>query len=309
MQGDDIFVNLHPLAEGTYVQPLVIDAAQNANSEKKHFFVGWNPVNHYTIYRFALRTGIWLGLGLLITGFFVSKSQRKLGPFAIDYDHVKEIRGWLMSKPMPILRMLDGKDSDGNPLFRNILLVDGFKHGADASVLKFLGKDSIRYVKLRGYVSRKYISCGKKDEPAGAMPSLQGIAGSPEFPLMELENGMYSFEPEKEPFTYFPEKLVDVGSSTINGEILDAKCYLGAMNPGFGKTHMSCAIRCISGGIMPMIVYRLNGKENFALLEGERGEFINNRILPYVGRKLSISGHIMSYGNWQIVHLKDISSE
>jgi hypothetical protein len=39
----------------------------------------------------------------------------------------------------------------------------------------------------------------------------------------------------------------------FRGEILDAKCYLGAMKPGDGKPHKACAALCLRGGVPPML--------------------------------------------------------
>ncbi len=39
---------------------------------------------------------------------------------------------------------------------------------------------------------------------------------------------------------------------TLRGEILDGKCYLGAMKPGDGKAHKACAVLCLNGGLPPM---------------------------------------------------------
>lgn len=36
------------------------------------------------------------------------------------------------------------------------------------------------------------------------------------------------------------------------GEIVDGKCFLGAMKPGDGKAHKACATLCIQGGLPPM---------------------------------------------------------
>lgn len=41
---------------------------------------------------------------------------------------------------------------------------------------------------------------------------------------------------------------------TLDGELVDSKCYLGTMKPGDGKTHKSCAILCLRGGIPPLFV-------------------------------------------------------
>jgi hypothetical protein len=49
---------------------------------------------------------------------------------------------------------------------------------------------------------------------------------------------------------------LDSGRVTLRGEIIDPKCYIGAMKPGGGKTHKACAQLCLSGGIPPMLVTR-----------------------------------------------------
>lgn len=40
----------------------------------------------------------------------------------------------------------------------------------------------------------------------------------------------------------------------LRGEILDAKCYFGAMKPGAGKGHKACATLCIQNGIPAMFL-------------------------------------------------------
>jgi len=39
-----------------------------------------------------------------------------------------------------------------------------------------------------------------------------------------------------------------LGEVNMIGEILDAQCYMGIMNPGYGRTHRGCATQCIRGG-------------------------------------------------------------
>jgi len=46
-----------------------------------------------------------------------------------------------------------------------------------------------------------------------------------------------------------PVMETDLGEAAIAGEILDAKCWFGAMKPGFGKTHKACAALCARGGL------------------------------------------------------------
>jgi hypothetical protein len=62
-------------------------------------------------------------------------------------------------------------------------------------------------------------------------------------------------------------KVKDLGLIKINGEIIDPKCYFGVMKPGKGKPQCDCAIRCILGGITPMLVVKNEqGDANYYLL-------------------------------------------
>jgi hypothetical protein len=82
-------------------------------------------------------------------------------------------------------------------------------------------------------------------------------------------------------------------SQTLRGEIIDPKCYLGAMKPGGGKTHKACAMRCISGGIPPMLVTRdLDGRETFYLLVTENGCVANEAAYPFVGDQVEMTGRL-----------------
>ena len=46
------------------------------------------------------------------------------------------------------------------------------------------------------------------------------------------------------------EELKDLGVHTLRGEIVNSKCYFGVMNPGHGKVHRGCPVRCLSGGTL-----------------------------------------------------------
>ena len=78
---------------------------------------------------------------------------------------------------------------------------------------------------------------------------------------------------------------------TLSGEIVDSKCYLGVMKPGEGLTHRACAIRCISGGIPPMLVSAdAQGRPVYHLLTDAAGNALARELLPFVGRPVRISG-------------------
>ena len=60
------------------------------------------------------------------------------------------------------------------------------------------------------------------------------------------------------------------------------------MNPGQGKTHLSCAARCIIGGIMPVLKYEVNNQNKYAVLVGLHEEKINNEELNFIGVPVEI---------------------
>lgn len=91
-----------------------------------------------------------------------------------------------------------------------------------------------------------------------------------------------------------------VATESLVGEIIDPKCYLGAMKPGHGLTHRSCAALCISGGIPPLFVVEREGAllpARALVLVDERGEPLEGdalaRLLTFVGeRTIAITGEV-----------------
>lgn len=78
---------------------------------------------------------------------------------------------------------------------------------------------------------------------------------------------------------------------TLRGTIIDPKCYAGAMKPGDGKSHRACAVRCIAGGIPPVLaVPETGGGESYYLLAAADGSRLNDAILPFVGDAVEVTG-------------------
>lgn len=96
-----------------------------------------------------------------------------------------------------------------------------------------------------------------------------------------------------------PPDAIDQGPVLMAGEILDAKCWFGAMRPGYGKTHKACAALCAQGGL-PLAVCQLgacgNGAEAPLLLD-ENGRAFGRNILPLVADPVAISGRLFVAGD------------
>ncbi|MEL6870631.1 MAG: hypothetical protein AAFO81_12595 [Pseudomonadota bacterium] len=84
---------------------------------------------------------------------------------------------------------------------------------------------------------------------------------------------------------------VALGAAELSGEIVDSKCHLGVMKPGDGTAHRACAIRCISGGLPPMLVTRnKTGQTDYVLLSDDQRNVIGAWLLPYVGKPVRVRG-------------------
>lgn len=85
----------------------------------------------------------------------------------------------------------------------------------------------------------------------------------------------------------------------LAGEILDAKCWFGAMRPGYGKTHKSCAALCARGGL-PLAFCQVGDCANGAqalLFLNEHGQAFDRTILPLVADPVLVEGRLIAAGD------------
>ena len=91
---------------------------------------------------------------------------------------------------------------------------------------------------------------------------------------------------------------------TLRGEIIDSKCYLGAMKPGGGKTHKGCAALCLSGGVPPMFVTRdAAGNETYYLLTDSEGKPMGKEAVDYVGDPVELTADLEQRGDLRVLKL------
>ena len=84
---------------------------------------------------------------------------------------------------------------------------------------------------------------------------------------------------------------------TLRGEILDSKCFLGAMKPGDGLTHKACAILCLRGGIAPLFVGQdASGRTYAAVLCTPDLTPISDTMISLAGEPIVAMGQIGSVG-------------
>ncbi len=91
----------------------------------------------------------------------------------------------------------------------------------------------------------------------------------------------------------------DHGEVLLTGEILDAKCWFGAMRPGYGKPHKACAALCARGGL-PLAFCRIGdcGAGNDApLFLDTDGRPHKLDVLPLVADPVFVHGRLVSVGD------------
>lgn len=276
--GTKIHVNPAALPEGTFVEPLTFTETPRPESNP-FFFIGWlGQVDKQSVN--ALKRFVFpaIGLGFLFLILFTI-NQQKIAHSAYAYNEVAVYAGVVSNSPFPHLLYTQGKDSYGNPKYAVLPLVNAWKFGADSLINKWCAQNKSCAAEIHGTrITRDGVDALELTEEANA------------FERIEATN-------------LATPNLKQLGKQTLRGEIIDPKCYLGAMNPGEGKPHRSCAIRCISGGIMPMLTYQENNKKKYAVLLGENGEKINPHVLDFVAEPIAIEGKLVQYENWNCFYI------
>ncbi|OKS88071.1 Rieske 2Fe-2S domain-containing protein [Mucilaginibacter polytrichastri] len=280
VEGHAIYINTKAMPEGTAVEPIIL--SEQIRSPLSGFFIGWNDNNPASIIKFVSRSIIGIiALSLIIAvGFTVKQKHIALSSF--DYKNLKIVRGQLIEYPFPAIRTLTGKDASGRLTIKTYPLINNAKFGADGLV------DSIR----KRYNTNNYTA-----EINGAFIIRNKVTA------MELTYGALSIKILNKNNGLPTGQLRKLCDTAIFGEIIDPKCYLGAMNPGEGKPHRSCAILCISGGIMPMLAFKdIHGQSQYAVLLGRHGEKINAQVIKFVAEPVKITGTLFRYDNWYVFY-------
>lgn len=240
--------------------------------EEDEFYVGYLPKAPARIGA-VVRTAVVLLLGVGgLAAFLTVREQRDIATALFEFGVEREFEGVIALKPYPMLRVpRPGAVVGENAAFSRYLLVAPFKFGADAIVAPFDGKQ----VRLKG--SLIYRDNKTMIELAGADA------------LTEIGAGV-------------ADTSLSFGEVTLYGEIVDSKCFLGVMNPGELKTHKACAVRCISGGIPPVLVVRgRDGTAHYLLLVDRQMGQVNQAVLPMVAEPVKVAGELVRRDDWWVL--------
>ncbi|MCK6485749.1 MAG: hypothetical protein HUU22_10745 [Phycisphaerae bacterium] len=242
------------------------------------FYVGYLPAPA-TYVRFVRRLVPAMAVLAVVVSAGVAMMQRDPGTGAWETERIRAFEGVVDAAPYAMIRTVDANAESG---MRTILLVREGKFGAVDKVEDVAG----RFARVRGTVLQR----------DGRM-------------LLELVSGDEGVQTIDAPT---PESLTrlarprarSLGRVTLRGEIIDPKCFFGAMKPGEGKLHKECATLCIAGGIPPMLrTSDAAGGATYHLLVGAGGEAVNDAVLPFVADPIEITGDLERCGDITLLRI------
>lgn len=235
----------------------------------KDFYIGYLPKMPASVAKHVRAAVITILVVSALLAAVFAFGQRPFAPAFFEFGNVKDFEGTIQSSPIPFLIVENSERTNGLPGLERIALVGEGKFGAFDAVKDFEG----RRVRLRGTL----IFRGDIRMIEVAEGTVTAAAGG----------GRDERQTEE-----------DLGEMRLKGEIIDSKCYLGVMNPGNHKTHRSCAVACLRGGIPAMFLVKdENGNSSELWLLSEKGEPVNDLVLDYVAEPVELRGRVVRKGD------------
>jgi len=233
------------------------------------FFIGWAGTVPARDRRFFLGTGLALMAGTAAIAGGLAALQAPVGPGSWDQGDVRTYAGVITANPYPMLRTRD------------------FTGEAQSVLLSCLGKCGVRaqigaLEGMRVLVEGSAIRRGRHAMIAVAETS-EWVRPDP--------------APLPDPALAFPPGSEALPTVTLKGEILDTKCWFGAMRPNSGKVHKACAALCIRAGLPPAFFTRNAAGDGALLIMTDQLAPHGEALLPFVADPVEITGRAVRAGS------------
>ena len=239
------------------------------------FYIGWEGKAALGIGRFVRVVVLLLLLATTALALAFAAVQHSIGVSVFEWGNVKKFSGVLKLEPYPHLLVLRPGASGIKNNFSTYYLVAPYKHGLDREKISALDGKNVSLQGTLIYRGEQTMVEALPDSIKAAETNLPMLTGLETIPL---------------------------GRQTLTGEIVDSKCFLGVMNPGQLLPHRACAIRCISGGIPPVLLVRPpNGTAIYLLLVSAEGKPVNQQVLELVAEPVQITGEVERQGDLLIL--------
>jgi hypothetical protein len=256
------------------IQPL----PNTGRTQEAEFYIGWQSKAPSSFSKHIKNVLFVLFPLAAVIGLLLAFNQKKFSTAGFEFGTLTEVKGVYYNTPVPILKI-----TDRNNISVSVPLVGYGKHGAEG-IIKALEKEknislNRKIVTLRGTL---LYSDGK----------LLMQIDEHDAPLVKIEN-----------ISTTEQSIQQLGTIAVKGEVIDPKCYFGVMKPGEGKVHKDCAIRCILGGIPPVLkVMNEKGEANFYLIAGLNGEKMNEAVKDFVAEPVEIHARAVQTDDWIVLY-------
>lgn len=240
----------------------------------EEFYIGWEAKAAPGISKVVRRTVIILLLLALLVPVVLAVTQRMIGVSVFEWGNHKTFSGILRTTPYPHLLVSRPGQRVSESAYSAYYLVAPWKFGlAREALAEFDGKA----VSLKGTLIYR-----------GNQTMIEVVPGS----IVATNTAVAVALPQ----------TTQLGKQTLVGEIVDSKCFLGVMNPGQLTPHRACAIRCISGGVPPVLLVRQKaGPAIYLLLVSAEGKPVNKQVLDLVAEPVEITGDVERQGDLLIL--------
>ena len=244
-------------------------------NQPDEFYIGWEAKAAPGVGKTVRKTVVVVLALALLAPILLAVSQRMIGVSVFEWGTHKTFSGILQVQPYPHLLVPRPGKADGLPRFSTYYLVAPWKFGLDRETIGPLHGKSVT---LKGTLIYR-------DNQTMIETKAEWIQAA-----------------EKTSATTPPLPSTSLGTQTLVGEIVDSKCFLGVMNPGQLTPHRACAIRCISGGVPPVLLVRqTNGPVLYFLLVSRDGKPVNKEVLDLVAEPVEITGAVERQGELLIL--------
>jgi len=231
------------------------------------FYIGWEAKSAPGIGKMVRKAVVVVLTLASFTPVILAVSQRMIGASVFEWGNHKSFSGILQTTPYPHLLVPRPGNADGLPRFSTYYLVAPWKFGLEQEAIAPLDGKSVT---LKGTLIYRGNQTMIETKP-------EWITASTNDERRARSDAPYQ----------------RLGKQTLIGEIVDSKCFLGVMNPGQLTPHRACAIRCISGGVPPvLLVRRKDGPAIYLLLVSADGKPVNKQVLDMVAEPLEITGEV-----------------
>lgn len=235
-----------------------------------NFFVGYDARVPAPLAVFVRNIVVVLLLVVPTVVAIAASAMQRADEGTYEFGVVKTFVGIVATTPVPMLRGV--KNDDGTT--GDYLLVGAMKSGAPTRLAEFDG----RPVRLDGSLMyRRGEAMIEVLDPATIKAADGELAAVAQ-----------------------PQSL---GTMTLRGELLDTKCFLGAMRPAVGKVHRACAVVCLKSGIPAGLrVVDGDGREALVVLAGQPGQRL---MVDYqlAGTTIEVTGDVERIGDFAVMRV------